>query len=170
MKFFKCFIIFAVILSLTSCSYFYSGSFEGGELLDDELMASIKAELFSTEESSLGVEEITAPINEIATEDSSEISSDTTRESTTEAHLSESSLETTSEAITAIVTESVCDTETIYESTDLVYWTANGSVWHTFKDCGHLKNSKSIESGSIEKAIESGKAKLCSTCEKRERN
>ena len=148
MKIFKCFIIFAVILSLTSCSKFYSGSFDGGELLDDKLMSSIKSELFSTEETHLNTEEISSFFNETSPGDSNTSSSETISE--------------------ALMTESDCDTETIYESSDLVYWTESGGVWHTFRDCSYLKKSKEIESGSVEKALESGKAKLCSACEKKQ--
>ena len=165
MKIFKCFIIFAVILSLTSCSKFYSGSFDGGELLDDKLMSSIKSELFSTEETQLDAEEITSSVNETSDNDLSANSSEITHESATDDHLSECSSETISESAT---TEYDCDTETIYESSDLVYWTESGGVWHTFRDCSYLKKSKKIESGSVEKALESGKAKLCSACEKKQ--
>lgn len=51
-----------------------------------------------------------------------------------------------------------------------VYWTKSGSVWHTYEDCGSLKNSNNVFSGSVDEAIESGKKKLCSRCEDRDKS
>ena len=47
------------------------------------------------------------------------------------------------------------------------YWTNSGSVYHKWADCGHLKNSSEILSGSHDDALLAGKQKLCSTCEER---
>ena len=60
------------------------------------------------------------------------------------------------------------ESETETKLMETVYWTKGGEVWHLFKDCGHLKNSKSILSGSVEDAIENGKEKVCSACSKRQ--
>ena len=46
----------------------------------------------------------------------------------------------------------------------LVFWTEGGSVYHKALDCYHLKDAKSIQSGSIQAAIDSGKEKACSVC------
>ena len=46
----------------------------------------------------------------------------------------------------------------------LVFWTDGGSVYHMTMDCRHLKNAKSIRSGSIQAALDSGKGKACSVC------
>ena len=63
------------------------------------------------------------------------------------------------------------DSEENNESYDgLVYWTKSGSVWHTYEDCGSLKNSNNVFSGSVDEAIESGKNKLCSRCEDRDKS
>ena len=51
-----------------------------------------------------------------------------------------------------------------------VYWAKGGSVWHTHRDCGSLKKSKEIFSGSVEEAKEEGKTKLCSYCEKKDKS
>ncbi|TQQ83915.1 MBL fold metallo-hydrolase [Peptacetobacter hominis] len=48
-------------------------------------------------------------------------------------------------------------------SGSIVYWTKNGKVYHSNKNCDGLKNSKSINSGTIE---DSGKERLCKICEK----
>ncbi len=50
-------------------------------------------------------------------------------------------------------------------SDDTVYWTASGSVWHTHADCGYLRNSVSVQKGTVEA---SGKGKLCSACAKKQ--
>ena len=42
-----------------------------------------------------------------------------------------------------------------------VYWTPNGSVYHTDRNCQHLKNSKTVLSGSIS---ESNKERQCKNC------
>ena len=52
------------------------------------------------------------------------------------------------------------------EHDGIYYWTASGSVYHKWPDCGHLKNSSTISSGSKEEAILAGKEKLCSSCDK----
>ena len=49
-----------------------------------------------------------------------------------------------------------------------VYWTASGTVYHTHDDCGHLKNTKDLLTGSSATAIENGKTRLCKTCEKKD--
>ena len=89
------------------------------------------------------------------------------------------------EDVSTADTENVEDSDVPYESetetldnektneTDtegVVYWTKSGKVWHTSKDCGSLKNSKEILSGSVETAKTEGKEKLCSYCEKRDKD
>ncbi len=183
-----------VILFLTSCSLFVPDDrFDGGKLLDSEEMSRIKYEIFATEtetedeiataaseslsfgESMTEAVDTTSLIEEISTV-SKEIEEDI-----------ESTLLQTEEILTE--SESVCDigescterevcsdesvTESEYETetplTQTVYWTEYGTVWHLFEDCGHLKGSKSILSGSVEKAMEEGKIKLCSSCIKRQK-
>ena len=46
------------------------------------------------------------------------------------------------------------------------YWTDGGTVYHTNRDCGHLSRAKVVTSGTIEEALNAGKAKICSTCSK----
>lgn len=52
------------------------------------------------------------------------------------------------------------------DTSSCVYWTENGSVWHLNADCGYMSNSKKIIYGSEAAAIECGKSKICSLCEK----
>ena len=96
---------------------------------------------------------------EIITESESEGDNDKSNNESDESP-DESNIETESE------TESETETETKIMET--VYWTKGGEVWHLFKDCGYLKNSKSILSGSVEEAIENGKEKVCTSCSKRQ--
>ena len=53
------------------------------------------------------------------------------------------------------------------EHDGVYYWTESGGVYHLWSDCGHLKNSKDVKSGSVDEAISDGKEKLCSSCEKK---
>ena len=46
----------------------------------------------------------------------------------------------------------------------LVYWSEGGSVYHFTTDCRHLKDAKTVESGSIGDAVNKGKEKACSAC------
>ena len=49
-----------------------------------------------------------------------------------------------------------------------VHWTAGGSVYHTHADCSHLRRSKEILHGTLDEAIDAGKDKICSSCEKKQ--
>ena len=185
-------IIALVILFLTSCSLFIPDDrFDGGKLLDSEEMSRIKSEIFATEtetedintttsESLSFTESITEAVDATSlTEDTSiamtEIEEDIettlpqTEELVTESEsvydIEESSIEIESCSDESI-SESEHETETPPSKT--VYWTKSGTVWHLFEDCGYLKGSTSILSGSVEKAIEEGKSKLCSSCSKRQ--
>ena len=50
---------------------------------------------------------------------------------------------------------------------DVVYWTANGTVFHAYDDCPHLSNTVELLTGTSASAIENGKSRLCKTCEAR---
>ena len=45
-----------------------------------------------------------------------------------------------------------------------VYWTEGGSVYHKYRDCYHLKDSKSVKSGTLLTAQMDGKDRVCSEC------
>ncbi len=45
-----------------------------------------------------------------------------------------------------------------------VYWTKNGSVYHKYRDCYHLRDSESIQSGTVLTAQMNGKERVCSEC------
>lgn len=45
-----------------------------------------------------------------------------------------------------------------------VYWTKGGSVYHKYRDCYHLKDSESIQSGTVLTAQMNGKERVCSEC------
>jgi hypothetical protein len=47
---------------------------------------------------------------------------------------------------------------------DTVWWTPNGEVYHTHRDCVSLKRSSEILSGTIEEALSHGKSRLCNIC------
>ncbi len=88
--------------------------------------------------------------------------------------LSGMTLETEAEIVTehhtASENEANVESSAEYDSIEvndeqIVYWTKSGSVWHTKKDCYHLKNKEFI-SGTIEEAREANKERLCSNCGK----
>ena len=45
-----------------------------------------------------------------------------------------------------------------------VYWTESGIVYHKYRDCYHLRNAKSIQSGTALTAKTNGKERVCSEC------
>ena len=77
---------------------------------------------------------------------------------------------------TQILTESVQNNENTQaesektEKRETVFWSKSGSVWHLYIDCGYLKNSDEIYSGTVDEAIASGVKKVCSSCEKKAEN
>lgn len=52
-------------------------------------------------------------------------------------------------------------------SDSCVYWTPFGHVYHLSEDCGSLNHSDNVYYGTVEKAIESNKTRVCSFCEKK---
>ncbi len=53
------------------------------------------------------------------------------------------------------------------ESDTICYYTRYGEVYHIYPDCGYLKNSSTVRSGTI---YEANKDRLCSACERRSKN
>lgn len=49
-----------------------------------------------------------------------------------------------------------------------VYWTEGGTVWHTDRDCYHIRNSEAVLEGSTHQAAAAGKKGLCASCRKRD--
>ena len=150
-KYLTAILVIVSLLLMTSCNYFYSGRFDGGELLDDELIESIRTELFSTDKTYYDKIE-----NSVAETESSE--------SETSANIDETNL--TENYNSSDTEENSEAAESTYDNST-VYWTEKGSVWHLYKDCGYLSKSKEIKSGSVENAVEAGKDKLCSSCGKK---
>lgn len=48
--------------------------------------------------------------------------------------------------------------------TDDVFWSVFGHKYHLDQDCGALKNSATLYTGSVTEAIESGRTAICSFC------
>lgn len=140
------------VMLMTACNYFYSGRFDGGELLNDDIMESIRNELFSNEDS-------------ISDNTENRVTEAEKSENATSSNIDETNLTENDNNVDTL--ESSCDTETIADNS-IVYWTEKGSVWHLYKDCGYLSKSKDIKSGSVQNAVDDGKDKLCSSCEKKQ--
>ncbi len=170
---------------LCACSN-QSGVF-GGEPLDDEKLSEIKASIFTENETEKITESTVAEKDETKTErvmdEDSEITAEsfdededmditekeTEKESEEGRSETEASVETEidTEGEGALESESASEHESEGESSEIgvVYWTKSGTVWHTRKECGHIKNSEVI-SGTVDEAEEAGKIRLCSSCAK----
>ncbi len=51
--------------------------------------------------------------------------------------------------------------------TEIVYWTASGTVYHLYDDCYHLNNTVDLLTGTATSAVENGKTRVCKNCEKK---
>ena len=138
-------LMISVMLSFASCAALYAdrGGFVGGEMLDYEKMAEIRAEVMSAEFPSEEQVESTESINESATKSVDE----------------SDKLSTEEKAETPKETEADTNNET-------VYWMSGGSVWHLDKDCRYIKG-KEVISGSQAEAMDAGKERVCSSCAKK---
>ena len=66
-----------------------------------------------------------------------------------------------------VITPETSAPETAAEETPeeiVVYWVKNGEVWHVRASCSSLSRSKNILSGTIEEALDAGKARVCKRC------
>ena len=50
------------------------------------------------------------------------------------------------------------------ENKSVFYYTESGEVYHSDRDCSHLKKSDNVKSGTIDQAEQAGKTRLCSDC------
>lgn len=160
-------LIFTLFLMalLVACSS-NEGSFYGGEPLDSEKLSEIRSSVFASDS------EETTKAESVITEKENETDTVGEKESEIEGE-SQKVTEIKTESLTEIVTEEITSEEAITtetedpsnEASEIVYWTEKGEVWHTSANCRYIKNSEVI-SGTVNEAIESGKERLCSVCEK----
>ena len=52
------------------------------------------------------------------------------------------------------------------ENKTVFYYTDSGEVYHSNRECGHLKNSKNVNEGTLSQIQAAGKTRLCSACAK----
>ena len=143
-------VVFMTLGVCVACDFNESdNNLQGGVLLDSEYISKIKEEVLATEET-------TSEQNETETETETETSTQEIGSFETESDSSSRS------ELSSTYTES--EFETYGEE---VYWTESGGVWHLYSDCGHLKNSDNVISGSQDDALEAGKRNVCSTCKKK---
>ena len=193
-----CITMIFILIVLPSCSMFWSSNptYSGGQMLDDELMSSMRDEVLGekTEISDQEVsDEITEDENE--SENSDEITteeneSENSHEKTTEENESENSHEKTESSESQDNTESSkineesstkhdqeesstkhdqeeSSTKHDHQESTPVYWTENGGVYHLFRDCSYIKSSAEVISGTVEEANDAGKSDACSRCQNR---
>jgi outer membrane lipoprotein-sorting protein len=66
------------------------------------------------------------------------------------------------ERLRSQIYDTVTTDETVtVSSTDKVFWTKSGTVWHSDPNCSALANASSVESGTVE---QSGKDHGCKKC------
>lgn len=161
-------ILFALTLTLllSSCSYFSADRprFGGGELLDDERISEIKAEIFSDDETATQTDDGDNGQND----ETEQTQSNEGQGNANGNNSGDTSAEAApDETVDDANEESVPHNDTSEEDEhSTVYWTEGGSVWHVSKECSSLKNSKNIISGSVEEAQNAGKERVCSRCGK----
>ena len=155
-------LIFLSVASVTSCRLFVpkNNAFYGGQVLDDNMMESIKENVLNTESGDNTEALGNGPVFVRPGEIESPVTDNEPSVEETASEMQEASAE---ESDTCEYTDLEFD-----EST--VFWTEGGGVWHLFNNCGHLKRSKKIYYGTVEEAVEAGKEKVCSTCAKKAGN
>lgn len=145
------------VACLSSCSLFATQNnvFEGGQMLNDEMMSEIRANVLGTQQES---DSATAPFEAKTENIPSESEIETAFEDETGATNTDAKEQTSAEEVSteAFQTEEV---------PSVLYWTEGGEVWHTSPDCRYLKN-KTVLSGTQADALEAGKKRLCSSCAK----
>jgi len=156
-------IILAVLLcvSATACDFDESGNkFHGGEILDENIIQSIKDALITTEQTT-DISETESTQKDTGTTESTntEESDDQSTQTETKHDTTEKSEENT------VVTEAETKDNDSESDEQIVYWTKSGETWHTKEDCYHIKKSEYV-SGTVEEAIEAGKKRVCKTCTK----
>lgn len=165
-------IIIILVVNLTSCALFIPNDrFDGGEFLDDNKMAEIKAEIFSSETAIPTVGESEDKETEGGAQTETPIRNETeieTEKKDVDDEPSETSEVNNGAEETSLGDIEGGEIETEILESNKVYWTKSGTVWHLYSDCSHIKNSSDVIYGSVEEAISSGKIKLCSNCEKRQ--
>lgn len=142
----------AVLLTLLLCACNFdesTGNLQGGDLLDANRISEIKEDVLATEETATTETDFESITTE--QEESEEKTNDT---------------DSTSQTQTQQNSGSTSDTDNV-EIGETVYWTEGGGVWHLYRDCGHLKNSQNVLSGTVEEAENAGKDHVCSTCNKK---
>lgn len=145
-------------ISISACAEIlpYNGYFDGGEILDNELISEIRSKYVVEETTESSTKESHSYYSEsysIHITDTSKPSSEKLDDATV--------IETETEA--SPETESTTESASI--APEIVYWTENGEVYHTKETCRYLKN-KSYISGSVQQAVEKGKDRICSSCSK----
>lgn len=189
-----CITMIFILIVLPSCSMFWSSNptYSGGQMLDDELMSSMRDEVLG-EKTEISDQEVSDAItedenesensNEITTEEnesenshekteSSESqdnteSSKTNEESSTKHDQEESSTKHDQEESSTKHDQEESSTKHDHQESTPVYWTENGGVYHLFRDCSYIKSSAEVISGTVEEANDAGKSDACSRCQNR---
>ena len=163
------FVLIVALLSafvlLASCSNYLNSAddFYGGDVIDAEMLSSIAESVFASDESMRPDEPyVDGSVDNESTLDASD--NGVTEEAPTES-VTDKDGESVSETPTEEGTTEEETTKRVHDGK--YYWTKSGKVYHKWSDCGYLKNSDEVFSGSFDDAQEAGKENLCSSCAKK---
>lgn len=160
-----CVTLVLIFIMLPSCSMFWSSNptYSGGQMLDDELMSSMRAEIIG--ENTEATTRETTKTETKPNKPDTEIESD---QSSAETEVDQSDIETEpNDSHGSSANEESTIKEEDQNTDKLVYWTKGGGVYHFYKDCGYIKSSSEVLSGTEEEALEAGKSGVCSRCQNR---
>ena len=152
-KYILCVALAVMLIILPSCSMFWASNstYSGGQILDDELMSSMRAEIIGEKAEATKSDETNRDTSDVTIKDEA----DGTVNGETESNESDS----------FEIEDSIKKDEE--EPDNTVYWTKGGGVYHLYKDCGYIKSSSEILSGTVEEALEAKKSGVCSRCQNR---
>ena len=154
-------IVFLLLLLITTALFACSPSnrFSAGKPVSREELSEIAAGIFGTEATTVAetATKSESETNSKNVETEAEVATETTPEHVTAAETASKPTNTDTD------TDTVTETEASEATTQTVYWTKSGKVYHTDPDCRYIRNSANVLSGTVE---ESGKDKICSSCEK----
>lgn len=167
-----CITMIFILIVLPSCSMFWSSNptYSGGQMLDDELMSSMRDEVLG-EKTEISDQEVSDEITE--DENESENSHEKTESSESQDNTESSkineefSTKHDREESSTKHDQEESSTKPDHQESTPVYWTENGGVYHLFRDCSYIKSSAEVISGTVEEANDAGKSDACSRCQNR---
>lgn len=162
----RLFAVFAsalTLMSMQSCIFDKSNNeFNGGQLLDSEMLSKIQGELIILENEEMGSADATETTGTESDVSSAKI--DDVSNSCSENY--ECDIDDTLETEKSNNNNGSIETSKSESDKTVVYWTEGGGKWHLNKNCSFIKDSLEVIKGSVSEAKKAGKKSVCKTCEK----